>query len=118
MLVFLVLILLKSTFGFQSRTRWQQLIVERHSKLTPHSQNLHSRNAVRIFANKKGMLHANREERRKETECAFRSYETFLLPLIDSSLTDMSGGFEGGKTARQLLGVKGGERSDNIWLIL
>jgi chlorophyll synthase len=29
----------------------------------------------------------------------------------------MSGGFEGGKTARQLLGVKGGERSDNIWAI-
>ena len=55
---------------------------------------------------------------RKETECAFRSYETSLLSLTAIYLTDMSGGFEGGKTARQLLGVKGGERSDNIWLIL
>ena len=29
----------------------------------------------------------------------------------------MSGGFEGGKTARQLLGVKGGDRSNNKWYL-
>ena len=30
---------------------------------------------------------------------------------------DMSGGFKGGENARQLLGVKGGTKSDNIWAI-
>lgn len=30
---------------------------------------------------------------------------------------DMSGGVKGGESVRQLLGVKGGTRSDNIWAI-